>query len=146
MCFLYDSMEEALGKGEKEGCHHVGLKEGCPPNAFLTNAVLCATQRLDARVSLSSLADMHRIQESDDRILDASAKAAQHGPQWDFSVPQCLLTSTPSSGGPAKPWTTVHDHVDVLDVHPYVGDGAMASLMSMRGQLAPSTFRHCLAQ
>ena len=81
LCFLYDSMEEALGKGEKEGCHHVGLKEGCPPNAFLINAVLCATQHLNAGVPLTNVSEMHRLGEDDERILDAAAKSAQHGPQ-----------------------------------------------------------------
>ena len=135
LCFLYASREEGLGQ-----------KEGCPPNAFLINAVLCATQRLNAGVPLSNVSEMHRLFEDDERVLDAAAKSAQHGPQWDFSVIQGLLTTSKNSSGPAQPWTTVHDHVDIVEAHPYLGDGAISTLMAMVGNQFPNTIRHCLCQ
>jgi len=132
LAILADSREAALKMGNK----------------FMQKAELCETQIMHGCIGLADLPDMHNFNEDFDNSLRAEQKSAQRGPAWNMGILKGLLNSSPTSDdGPSIPWPTVHDQVDVLDLHPYVGDAAMATLKAMRNNVVfVAPLRHFLAK
>ena len=68
--------------------------------------------------------------------LDSSAKAAQRGPHVYHTAMQGLFAKAPVSaaGGLVKSWLQPGDETFILDMRPWVGDRAVASLEFMKPQ------------
>jgi hypothetical protein len=133
--FFQDGRLAMIGEGMEEGCD----------NVFLAKSELCSTGCFQTHVTLSGLADMHHVGEDEERYFKSRDRTAQRGSSWDLAILRGLLTSPATSAGEGpKPWTTAHDTVDILDLHPYLGDGAEATHAAMKGGLAPNTFRHIM--
>ena len=78
--------------------------------------------------------------------LDSSAKAAQRGPHVYHTAMQGLFAKAPVSaaGGLVKSWLQPGDETFILDMTPWVGDRAVASLEFMKPEAAAQqgTVRH----
>lgn len=114
-------------------------------NIFMANSDLCYIKRLRGSVNIISTADMLHYSEAE-VWPSPSTRAAQRGPAWWEAVLSALLCSPPVDDFPAgRPWVTQNDHINILDVHPYIGDGLVASWHVMQNLKFPCSLRHLSA-
>ncbi len=113
------------------------------PNIFMANADLFQRQVVPGPISIIDTAEMLNMTEGE-TWLSPAARSAQRGPSWHEALLNSLLCSPPHEGLPGVPWVTVHDHLDVLELHPHLGDGAMATNALRKDSKFPCSFRHFL--
>ena len=133
IAFLYEDVESAMDN------------QAGGPNIFLEKSDLCHRMCLQGSIALLDVGDMHQLHEADTWFSPA-AKAAQRGPAFHEAVMNALLCTPPKGDSPGAPWVTVHDHVDVVEMHPHLGDGAVSSHRLMNNVRFPCTIRHFIAQ
>ena len=132
LAFLYPSIEKAT-------------TDELGPNLFLSKSELCYTQCVQGSIPLKAVSEMLSVSETD-TWFSPSGKAAQRGPAWFEAVLSSLLYSPAADDLQKTPWVTVHDHVDILDIHPHLGDAALTTNAVISNPKVPCSLRHFIVQ
>jgi len=119
-----------------------GTKDTEEPNAFIMAAELCRTGVVQGPTELTRASEFHKTSESDDRVPTPEARSAQRGCASELAILRGLLNQQSGPGVEGiHTWVSAMDTVDMVDLHPCVGDCAEAVVIAQLSRTFPCALR-----